>query len=91
MVNNFIVWIFAGVVIGWLVNRIRSTREGLALNIILSVVGACAAGWFPTPLLGISPLNEDYFSLPALLVSLVGAVSLLVIIALFRRGKLHTR
>jgi uncharacterized membrane protein YeaQ/YmgE (transglycosylase-associated protein family) len=86
MVNNFIVWIFAGVVIGWLANQIRPTRQGLSLNIILGVVGACVAGWFLTPLFGISTLNEDYFSLPALLVSLLGAMLLLAVVKFFRRS-----
>jgi uncharacterized membrane protein YeaQ/YmgE (transglycosylase-associated protein family) len=44
------------------------------------------AGWFLTPLFGITTINQNNFSLPALLVSLVGAVLLLAAFNLFRRG-----
>jgi uncharacterized membrane protein YeaQ/YmgE (transglycosylase-associated protein family) len=92
MVNNLIVWIFAGAVMGWLASRIMPMREGQALNITLGIVGACVAGLFLTPLFGISTSNEEYFSPPALLVSLLGAIILLAVVTLFRRrGGLHTR
>jgi Transglycosylase associated protein len=39
-----------------------------------------------TPLFGIGTINQRNFSLPALLVSLLGAVILLAIVNLIRRG-----
>ena len=39
-----------------------------------------------TPLFGIGTINQNNFSLPALLVSLLGAIILLAIVNLFRRG-----
>jgi uncharacterized membrane protein YeaQ/YmgE (transglycosylase-associated protein family) len=56
------------------------------LNVIVGVVGAFLAGLVLTPLLGIGTINEGSFSLPALIVSLLGAVVLLAVVNLFRQG-----
>jgi len=90
---NFIVWLIAGAIIGWLASRLMGTdrQQGLLLDIVVGVVGAFVAGWFLTPLFGISTINQNNFSLPALLVSLVGAILLLAVLRLFRRGGLRTR
>jgi uncharacterized membrane protein YeaQ/YmgE (transglycosylase-associated protein family) len=44
------------------------------------------AGWFISPLVGVPTINQGVFSLASLLVSLVGAVILLAIVNLVRRG-----
>jgi len=90
---NLILWLIAGAVIGWLASRIMGTnsQQGLLLDIVVGVVGAVLAGWFLTPLFGIGTINQNDFSIPALLVSLLGAVILLAIVRLFRRGGLRTR
>ena len=62
-------------------------REGLLLNIIVGIVGAFLAGLVLTPLLGIPTINQGNFSVPALLVSLVGAIALLAIVSFFQRGR----
>ena len=86
---NFIVWLIAGAIIGWLASRIMGTngQQGLILDIVVGVVGAFIAGWFLTPLFGISTINQSNFSLPALLVSLVGAIILLAIVRLVSRRR----
>ncbi|MBI3177922.1 MAG: GlsB/YeaQ/YmgE family stress response membrane protein [Chloroflexi bacterium] len=86
---NFIVWLFAGAVIGWVASMVMRTPEGLLLNIIVGVVGAFVAGYLLTPFFGISTINQGNFSIPALLVSLGGAVILLAVVNLFRRGTAH--
>jgi uncharacterized membrane protein YeaQ/YmgE (transglycosylase-associated protein family) len=83
---NFIVWLIAGAIVGWVASMIMRTPEGLLLNIIVGVVGAFVAGFLLTPLFGISTINQGNFSIPALLVSLGGAVILLAVVNLFRRG-----
>jgi uncharacterized membrane protein YeaQ/YmgE (transglycosylase-associated protein family) len=40
-----------------------------------------------TPYFGISTINQNNFSLPALMVSLLGAVILLVVVNLFSRRR----
>jgi uncharacterized membrane protein YeaQ/YmgE (transglycosylase-associated protein family) len=86
---NFIIWIIAGAVIGWLASTVMGTnsRQGLLLDIIVGIVGAFIAGIVLTPLFGIGTINQNDFSLPALLVSLVGAIILLAVVRLLRGGR----
>ena len=85
---NIIIWLVVGGLIGWLASMIMKTNDsqGLVLNVVVGVIGAALAGWFISPLIGVGTINQDNFSLPALLVSLVGAVILLGIVNLLRRG-----
>ena len=61
-------------------------QQGIVLNVIVGIVGAMLGGWFIYPLIGVSTINQDNFSLPALLVSFLGAAILLAIVNLVRRG-----
>jgi len=90
---NLIIWLIAGAVIGWLASRLMGTdgQQGLLLDIVVGVIGAFIAGWFLTPLFGISTINQSNFSLPALLVSLVGAIILLAAVRLVRGRGLRLR
>ena len=83
---NFITWLVVGAIIGWLASQIMGQREGLLLNIVVGIAGAFIAGLVITPLLGIGTINQGNFSLPALIVSLLGAMVLLAVVSLFRRG-----
>ena len=84
---NFIVWILVGAVIGWVATSLMGRREGLLLNIIVGIVGAFIAGIVLTPYFGISTINQNNFSFPALMVSLLGAVILLAVVSLFQRRR----
>jgi uncharacterized membrane protein YeaQ/YmgE (transglycosylase-associated protein family) len=86
---NFIVWLIVGAIIGWLASQLMGQREGLLLNIVVGIVGAFLAGLVLTPLLGIGTINQGNFSLPALIVSLVGAIVLLAIVSIFQRGTMR--
>jgi len=90
---NFVIWLIMGALVGWLASILMHTnaQQGTLLNIVVGIVGAFIAGLVLTPLLGISTINEGNFSLPALIVSLLGAVILLAIVSLFRRGGLKLR
>jgi uncharacterized membrane protein YeaQ/YmgE (transglycosylase-associated protein family) len=85
---NFIMWIIVGGIIGWIASLVMGTdaRQGALLNIIVGIVGAFLAGLVLTPLFGVGSINQGDFSLPSLLISLLGAVILLAIVNLFRRG-----
>ena len=85
---NLILWIIIGGILGWIASIIMRTnaQQGLFLNIVVGIIGALVAGFVLTPLLGIGTINQNNFSLPALLVSLLGAIILLAIVNLFRRG-----
>jgi uncharacterized membrane protein YeaQ/YmgE (transglycosylase-associated protein family) len=86
---NIIIWLIAGAVVGYVASVIMKTngRQGLVLDIVVGVVGAFIAGYFLTPLFGISTINQNNFSLPALLVSLLGAVILLALVRVFNRAR----
>jgi uncharacterized membrane protein YeaQ/YmgE (transglycosylase-associated protein family) len=86
---NFIIWLVVGGVIGWLASIIMKTnaQQGLFLNVIVGIVGSLLGGWLISPLIGAGTINQSDFSIAGLFVSLVGAVILLAIINLLRRGK----
>ena len=83
---NFLIWIIAGAFVGWAASLIMRTnnRQGLIADIVVGIAGAFVGGYFLSPLFNVSTINEGNFSIPALLVSLGGAVILLVISKLFR-------
>ena len=85
---NFIVWIIDGGLLGWIVCMImgNDAQQGPLLNIIVGIVGSFLAGLVITPLLGGSTINQGNFSLSGLLISLLGAIVLLAIVNLLRRG-----
>jgi len=83
---NSITWLFAGAVLGWLASIVVHRRHSAyLLNILVGMVGAFLAGYLLYPMFHISVNNPGVFSLPALLVSLGGAVFLLVVVNFFRR------
>ena len=88
---NFIIWLIAGAIIGWVASLIMHTdgQQGTLIDMVVGVVGAFIAGLVLTPLFGISTINESNFSLPALLVSLLGAIILLAVVNFFRRGSVR--
>jgi uncharacterized membrane protein YeaQ/YmgE (transglycosylase-associated protein family) len=85
---NFIIWIILGGLLGWIASMIMRTdaQQGPFLNIIVGIVGAFLAGLVLSPLLGVDTINQNNFSIGGLLISLVGAVILLAIVNMFRRG-----
>ncbi|HXE47872.1 MAG TPA: GlsB/YeaQ/YmgE family stress response membrane protein [Ramlibacter sp.] len=87
---NFILWLIVGGIVGWLASLIMKTdaQQGILLNVIVGIVGAFIGGWLISPLVGAGTINEG-FSIASLLVSLVGAIILLAIVNLFRRGRVR--
>jgi uncharacterized membrane protein YeaQ/YmgE (transglycosylase-associated protein family) len=85
---NIIIWLVVGGLIGWIASLIMKTdaQQGLILNIVVGIVGALVGGWFLSPLLGAGTINQNDFSVAGLGVSLLGAVILLAIVNLVRRG-----
>ena len=82
------VMLIIGGILGWVASLIMGTdaQQGIFLNIVVGVIGALLAGFLLTPLFGVGTINQNNFSLSALLVSLLGAIVLLAIVNLFRRG-----
>jgi len=85
---NFIIWLIVGGLIGWIASIIMHTnaQQGVILNIVVGIIGALLAGFVLAPMFGTGTINSGDFSLSGLLISLVGAIVLLAIVNLFRRG-----
>jgi uncharacterized membrane protein YeaQ/YmgE (transglycosylase-associated protein family) len=85
---NFIIWLVVGGLIGWVASMIMRTdgQQGVLLNVIVGIIGAALGGWLISPLVGVGTINQGSFSIGALAVSLLGAVILLAIVNLVRRG-----
>ena len=85
---GLIVLLIVGGLIGWVASMIMRTdgQQGIFLNIVVGIVGAALAGFLVTPLIGGAPITSGVLSIQSVLVSLVGAIVLLAIINLFRRG-----
>lgn len=85
---NFIIWIVVGGILGWIASMIMRTdaQQGMFLNIVVGIVGALLGGWLLAPLFGTGTINQNDFSIGSLLVSLLGAIVLLAIVNLVRRG-----
>ncbi len=90
---NYIIWLIVGGLVGWVASMVMRTngQQGLVLNIVVGIVGAFVAGLVLTPMLGIATINQNNFSLPGLLVSLVGAVILLAVVGLLSGGRMARR
>jgi uncharacterized membrane protein YeaQ/YmgE (transglycosylase-associated protein family) len=88
---NFIIWLIVGGIIGWLASMIMKTdgQQGIILNVIVGIVGSFLGGWLIAPLLGTGTVNSGDFSIMGLVSSLIGAIILLAIVNLFRRGRVR--
>ena len=85
---NFIIWIVVGGILGWLASMVMKTyaQQGMILNVVVGIVGALLGGWLLAPLFGTGTINQNDFSISSLLVSFLGAVVLLAVVNLLRRG-----
>jgi uncharacterized membrane protein YeaQ/YmgE (transglycosylase-associated protein family) len=85
---NLIILLIVGGLIGWVASLIMRTdaQQGIFLNIVVGIVGALLAGFVVTPLFGGTPITSGGINIQSILVSLLGAVILLAIVNLFRRG-----
>lgn len=88
---NILIWLVIGGVIGWLASLVMRTsgQQGIVLNIVVGIVGALLGGWLISPLVGAGTINSGDLSLASLGVSFLGAVILLAIVNLFRRGSVR--
>jgi uncharacterized membrane protein YeaQ/YmgE (transglycosylase-associated protein family) len=88
---SFIIWLIVGGIIGWLASMIMKTdaQQGLILNIVVGIVGSFLGGWFIAPLLGTGTVNSGDFTIMGLDASLNGAIILLAIVNLYRRGRVR--
>lgn len=79
---NVLTWMLIGGFVGWLASvamRIDA-QEQMFLNVAIGIVGAVFSGWFLTSFLGLAAMNQGNLSMGGVLMSLLGAMALLIIV-----------
>ncbi|WP_439568381.1 GlsB/YeaQ/YmgE family stress response membrane protein [Sphingopyxis sp.] len=88
---DFIIAIIMGGVIGWLASIVMRTdaQQGIFLNIIVGCVGSILGRLLFGQFLGGGHLRGNAFDPMTLLTAFIGAVVLLAIVNLVRRGRVR--
>lgn len=84
---GIILWLIVGGVIGWLASIVMRTdaQQGIFLNIVVGIVGAFLAGLVVSG----GSINNAGLDARSLIASFLGAVVLLGIVNMVRRGRLR--
>jgi uncharacterized membrane protein YeaQ/YmgE (transglycosylase-associated protein family) len=79
---GIIIWLIVGGIVGWLASLVMRTdaQQGILLNIVVGIVGAFIAG-----LIFGGGINQA-ITVTTFITSLIGAIILLAIVNLIRRG-----
>jgi uncharacterized membrane protein YeaQ/YmgE (transglycosylase-associated protein family) len=73
-------WLVLGGVAGFIASKIiNKTGEGLMMDIVLGIVGAFVGGFISNHFLGGIGTGHNIFSIPTLIVAVLGAILVLVI------------
>ena len=88
---GLIITLIVGGILGWLASIVMRTdaQQGILLNIIVGIIGALLGGFLLGGLVGGASITSGTLDLRSLLVSFLGAVILLAIVNLFRRGRVR--
>ena len=88
---GLIIMLIVGGILGWLASIVMRTdaQQGIILNIVVGVVGALLGGFLLGPLIGGASITSGALDIRSLLVSFLGAVVLLAIVNLVRRGSVR--
>ncbi|HEX5536811.1 MAG TPA: GlsB/YeaQ/YmgE family stress response membrane protein [Sphingobium sp.] len=83
---GLIIWLIVGGVIGWLASLVMRTdaQQGILLNIVVGIIGAFLGGL----IVGGGSINQG-ITVTSFIVSLLGAIVLLAIVNLIRRGSVR--
>ena len=82
-IESIVVWLIVGAIAGWLAGLIvRGAGFGLVANMVIGIIGALVASWI-LPQLHIELASG---TLGAILDATIGAVIILVILALVKRA-----
>lgn len=84
---GIILWLVIGGVIGWIASMIMRTdaQQGIFLNIVVGIVGAFIGGL----IISGGNFGQTGLTIQSFLVSLLGAIILLAIVNLIRRGSVR--
>ena len=79
---GILIWLVIGGVVGWLAGLIMRDNNGIVVNVIVGIVGAFIGGL----IINGGSINNAPLTIESFGVSLLGAVILLAIVNLIRRG-----
>lgn len=88
---NLIILLVVGGILGWLASIVMRTdaQQGIFLNVVVGIVGAMLGGFLLAPLIGGGSIIHQGINAGSLIVSFLGAVILLAIVNLVRRGSVR--
>lgn len=87
---NLILWLLFGALVGWLASIVMRDREGPLMNIVIGIVGAFVGAFLLSLLTRRAvAITNNILDLNSLLVAFIGAVVLLGIVNLIRRGSIR--
>jgi uncharacterized membrane protein YeaQ/YmgE (transglycosylase-associated protein family) len=89
---NFIIALIVGGIIGWLASKVMNTdaQQGIFMNIVVGCVGSLLGKFLAGAVLGMGGMGlRDGIDIPSLIVAFVGAIVLLGIVNLIRRGSVR--
>ena len=83
---NFLIYLIVGGIAGWLASLVmkRDGSQGIILNVVVGIIGGFLGGLL-LPMVGLSFGG----TLGYLITALIGAIVLLAIVNLFRRGRVR--
>jgi len=83
---GIVIWIIVGALAGWIASMIMKTdaQMGAVANIVVGIIGAFIGGWVVS-MFGAAPAAGQ-LNIPSILTAILGAVILLFLIRLVRRG-----
>lgn len=84
---GIIIWLIIGGICGWIASMIMRTdgQQGIILNVVVGIIGSVIANF----IFNREGINGAPLSVTAFLWSLLGAVILLAIVNLVRRGSVR--
>ena len=86
---NFIIALIVGGIIGWLASKVMNTdaQQGIFLNIVVGCIGSILGKFVAGKFFGMGGMGlRDGIDIPSLLVAFLGAIVLLGVVNLVRRG-----
>ena len=86
---GILIWLLVGGLAGWIASMSihTATLQRLLADIAAGTLGALLGGWFLTPLLGMpGPAHDGQPGPISIFASLAGAILLLAVVRLLRRG-----
>lgn len=89
---NFILALIVGGVIGWLASKVMNTdaQQGIFLNIVVGCVGSMIGKFVAGTFLGMGGMGlRDGLDIKSLIVAFAGAIILLGVVNLVRRGSVR--